>query len=146
MVGDVGSSTSFLKRKLVRLPCGLALIPGTDVNKVIQLFEQSFGRARQQTISCDNTIQMEDLSSPLSNEEAFHYRSVVGMLLYLARDRPDLLFVVKELSQKMRSPTTVAVQRLRKVIGYLRNTGDFAVVLEKPIAGHGRCKSTDEKV
>ena len=89
---------------------------------------------------------MEDLSSPLSSEEAFHYRSVVGMLLYLARDRPDLLFVVKELSQKMSCPTTVAVQRLRKVIGYLRSTDDFAVVLEKPIAGHGRCKSTDEKV
>ena len=74
---------------------------------------------------------MEDLSSPLSNEEAFHYRSVVAMLLYLAQDRPDLLFVVKELSQKMSCPTTVAVQRLR------RSTDDFAVVLEKPIAGHG---------
>ena len=32
------------------------------------------------------------------------------------------------------------------MIGYLRSTDDFAVVLEKPIAGHGRCKSTDEKV
>ena len=63
MLGDVGSSISFLKRKLVRLPCGLALIPGTAVNKVIQLFEQSFGRARQQTIQCDNTIQMEDIKA-----------------------------------------------------------------------------------
>ena len=98
----------------MRLPCGLALVPGTDVNKVIQMFEQSFGNARRQIIPCDNAIQMEDLSSPLSSEEAFHYRSVVGMLLYLARDRPDLLFVVKELSQKMSCPTTVAVQRLRK--------------------------------
>jgi hypothetical protein len=88
-LSDVGSSISFLKRKWVRLPYGLALIPGTDVNKVIQLFEQRFGRAQQQTIPCDNTIQMEDLSGPPSTEEAFHYRSVVGMLLYLAR--PDLL-------------------------------------------------------
>jgi len=38
------------------------------------------------------------------------------------------------------SAPTVAVEKLRKVIGYLRNTSDFAVVLEKPIAGHGRCK------
>ena len=36
-LGEVGSSISFLKRKLVRLPCGLALVPGTDVNKVIQM-------------------------------------------------------------------------------------------------------------
>jgi len=86
------------------------------------------------------------ISRPLSNEETFHFGSVLGMLLYLARDRPDLLFVVKELPQKMSSPTVGAAQGLRKVIGYLCNTSDFAVVLEKPIAGHGRCKSTDEKV
>ena len=36
-LGEVGSSISFLKRKLVTLPCGLALVPGTDVNKVIQM-------------------------------------------------------------------------------------------------------------
>ena len=54
--------------------------------------------------------------------------------------------MVKKVSQKMSSPTVGAVQRLRKVIGYLRNTGDFAGALEKPIAGHGRCKSTGEKV
>ena len=83
-LGDVGSSISLLKRKLVRLPHGLALVPGTDVNKAIQLFEQSFGRA--------NAIQMEDLSSPLSDEEAFHYRSVVGMLLYLARGQTRFAF------------------------------------------------------
>eukprot|EP00435_Cladocopium_sp_Y103_P042938 s2725_g12.t1 len=145
-LGDVGSSISFLKRKLVRLPQGLALIPGTSVERVLEVFEQSFGKARQQTIPCDGSIQMEDLSQVLNGEEAFHYRSVVGMCLYLARDRPDLLFTVKELSQKMSQPTVVALQRLRKLMGYLKLTGDYAVVLEKPIAGHGRSKSTEECV
>jgi hypothetical protein len=44
------------------------------------------------------------------------------------------------------SDPTVAAEKFRKVIGYLHNTSDFAVVLEKPIAGHRRCKSTDGKV
>jgi len=47
-------------------------------------------------IPCDNTIQMEDLSIPFSNEETFHYRSVVRMLLYHARDRPDVFFVAQK--------------------------------------------------
>ena len=39
---------------------------------------------------------MEDLSIPFSNEETFHYRSVVRMLLYHARDRPDVFFVAQK--------------------------------------------------
>ena len=61
-------------------------------------------------VPCDNSIQLEDLSQPLSGEESFHYRSVVGMCLYLARDRPDIMYVVMELSQKMSSPTAVSLQ------------------------------------
>ena len=60
-----GSSISFLKRKLVRLPCGLALVPGTDVNKVIQMFEQSFRRARLQTIPCTTNLDGGPIESTL---------------------------------------------------------------------------------
>ena len=96
-------------------------------------------------VPCDNSIQLEDLSQPLSAEESFHYRSVVGMCLYLARDRPDIMYVGMELSQKMSSPTAVSLQRLRKLIGDLNGTGDFCVVLEMPVPDHGRCKTSEEK-
>ena len=84
----LGSSISFLKRKLLRIPNGLALVSVTSVDKLVQSFEQWFGRTRFQMVPCDNSIQLEDLSQPLSGEDSFHYRSVVGMCLYLAPDRP----------------------------------------------------------
>eukprot|EP00435_Cladocopium_sp_Y103_P061764 s673_g23.t1 len=59
----VGSEISFLKRKLKRLETGLALIPGTGSSKVIENFEAHFGKARQQTIPCGGSIQIEDLSA-----------------------------------------------------------------------------------
>ena len=76
---------------------------------------------RNQSIPCDGEIHTEDLSAELSCDQAFAYRSVAGTCLYLARDRPDLLFTVKELSGSMAKPTLTALQRLRKLVGYIEN-------------------------
>ena len=108
----VGSEISFLKRKLKRLDDGLALIPGTSSSKIIETFETHFGKARQQTIPCDASIQTEDLSALLCQKDACIFRSILGALLYLSRDRPDLMYTVKELSSYMSKPTMVAVSRL----------------------------------
>eukprot|EP00435_Cladocopium_sp_Y103_P071291 s334_g37.t1 len=48
---------------------------------------------------CLGTLDVKGaFSGELQPREAFAYRSVVGTCLYLARDRPDLLYTVKELS------------------------------------------------
>ena len=106
-------------------------MPGTSAGKVIELFELRFGKARMQTIPCDQSIQFEDVSSPLNAKDTYHFRSVIDTCLYLARDRPDLLFVEKELSG------------LRKLVGYLKMTSDICLVLEKPQRGQGRWKNSD---
>jgi hypothetical protein len=66
------------------------LIPGTSASKVIELFELHFGKGRMQTIPCDQSIEVEDVSSPLNAKDTFAFRSVIGTCLYLAQDRPDL--------------------------------------------------------
>ena len=74
----VGSEISFLKRKLRRTEHGLALLPGTSADRVVELYEQCFGKVRPQASPCDSSIQVEDKSDPLPPKEAFSYRSVVG--------------------------------------------------------------------
>ena len=133
-LGGMESEISFLKRRIKRVPSGLALLPGTSADKVIKLFEDQFGKVRNQSIPCDGGIHTEDLSAELSCDQAFGYRSVVGTCLYLARDRPDLLFTVKELSGSMAKPTVTALQRLRKLVGYLKTNPDYCVLLDVPIA------------
>ena len=125
----IHSCSTFLKRKITRLESGLALIPGTKASRVIELFESHFGKARPQSIACDASIQTEDVSEEVDQRHAHAFRAVMGTLLCLARDRPDLLFVVKELSSSMSRPTLTAISRLWKVICYLRATSDFWMVL-----------------
>ena len=113
-LGNVDTEIQFLKRTLRRVLNGLALLPGTSIAKVIHGFEAYFGKARPQTIPCDSSIQTEDLSASLNSADAYAFRSVVGTVLFLARDRPDLLFTVKELSSSMSNPccTTEEIGRL----------------------------------
>ena len=127
-LAGMDSEISFLKRRIKRVQTGLALLPGTSAEKVIKLFEDHFGKVRNQSIPCDGGIHTEDLSAELSCDQAFAFRSVVGTCLYLARDRPDLLFTVKELSGSMSKPTLTALQRLRKLVGYLKTTPESRVL------------------
>ena len=139
-----GDSVSFLKRKLTRVKDGIALVPGTNIAKLVENFEKQCGTLRVQRVACDSSIQLPDVSSSLRAQDAFAYRSTVGGLLYLARDRPDLLFCVKELASKMSNPSITALHRLRKVMGYVKGTIDYAVVLQEPEGGQGKWVNTGE--
>ena len=139
-----GTEISFLKRRLVKLSDGLLIIPGTTVEKVVAYFERFFGPARSQKIPCDSSIQNQDESRPLTTCDSKAYRSVIGLLLYVARDRIDVMFTVKELSSCMAAPTTLALQRFRKLIDYLKASGTMDVKLFIAEFGSGKTRQGGE--
>ena len=105
----VGSHITFLRRKIMEVENGLILAPGTTVEKVADAFESAFGSARCQKLPNDPSLQMPDSSQKLSASDASAYRSIVGLCLYIARERPDLMYTIKELSACMSSPTLAAL-------------------------------------
>eukprot|EP00435_Cladocopium_sp_Y103_P051533 s2110_g16.t1 len=140
-----GTSISFFKRRLISVDGGILIAPGAPVQRIIDSFEQAFGTARCQFIPCDSSILLEDASSPLNAADSSHYRSIVGMCLYLSRDRLDCMYTIKELAGRMSSPTLAALQQLRKLVGFLKQTGDVGIKLVHPVPGHGKLKvATDQ--
>ena len=129
-----------LKRRIVKLKDGLLVVPGTTVEKVLACFEKYFGSAKLQKTPCDAGIQQEDMSKELGPYEGGCYRSIIGLLLYLSRDRIDIMFTVKELATSMSKPTLCSLQRLRRLMGYLRHTGDMGMKLPVPEFGKGKRK------
>ena len=143
-LGEPGTEISFLKRRLIRVSDGLVIVPGTTVSKVVESFEQFFGHARLQKIPCDAAVQQNDSSQLLGPKDAKNYRSIIGLLLYLSRDRVDIMYSVKELSSFMAAPTLCSIQRLRKLIGYLKSSGDMGIKLDWPEHGAGKWKKGTE--
>ena len=99
------SAITFLRRKITMVSEGLMVVPGTQVMRVVENFENHFGKVREQLIPCDSSIQLQDVSKELAQADAAVFRSIVGMCLYFSRDRPDISFTVKEVSGKMSRPT-----------------------------------------
>ena len=133
-----GTSIKFLRRTITEVPEGLVLSPGTSVAKVVQSFEQHFGTARAQKIPCDSSLQLVDNSQKLDDKDASNFRSVVGLCLHVGRERPDLMFAIKELAAVMACPTVVSLQHLRKLIGFMKHVGDVGVLLRFPQPGMGK--------
>ena len=68
------------------------------------------------------TMEEDDWRKPM-------YRSAVKTLLYMASDRPDIQFHVKELAGRLQSPTDGAWKALEKLVGYLATTMDMHLVM-----------------
>ena len=145
LLGGTGTEIDFLKRRLVMLSDGMMVVPGTSAAKVVECFEKHFGHARLQKVPSDSALQEEDNAQKLSAADAKNYRSVIGLLLlYLSRHRADIMFVVKELASAMSSPSLCSVQRLRKLIGFIKHTGDIGVKLPFPEDGVAKFKQGTE--
>ena len=121
---EMGDQVSFLKRT-VTSEGGTTKIQVNDkyLDGIVSLFE---GVKLRRTL---NEVVLDE--KPLETaEEVGKFRSGVGTLLYLAGDRPDIQFHVKELASKLSSPTRGAMATLLNVIGYMLYTKDYHLVMD----------------
>ena len=137
MIKEHNEEFSFLKRKYTYVPEGLLVRPGQYATKMIKAFEDKYGPVRKQRLPATAEIQDADGSNVAPQEDAAIYRSIVGMGIYLAQERLDISFVVKELASKMSSPTELAMQKARRLVGYLKETEGQRILLPLPVQGEG---------
>ena len=64
-----------------------------------------------------------DNEEELDDTETTRYRAIVARANYLASDRPDIMYAVKELCRGMAKPTTVMWHRLKRLGRYLVGSG-----------------------
>ena len=63
---------------------------------------------------------VEDSGEGLEASKASKFRSDVARLNYLAADRPDVMFAVKELARRMACPAVNDAERVRRLVRYLK--------------------------
>ena len=66
-------------------------------------------------ISLNNTD-----GEPLNDQDASHYRTLVGKLIYLTITRHDLSFAAQLLSQFSKQPRTTHLKALHRVLHYIK--------------------------
>ena len=58
------------------------------------------------------------------------YRTIVGKLIFLAAERPDIQFCVKECSRGVQNPSVRDMQKAKSICRYLMGTRDWTLNLE----------------
>jgi len=111
VLGSDGAELSFLKRRLVKLRGGIMVAP--TVEKVLACCEKFFGTTRVQKVPCDAGIQQKDMSKEFGQSDTSCYRGI--------------MFTVKEYATSMSKLTPCSLQRLRKLMVYLRYNGDIGM-------------------
>ena len=142
-VKKVGDACQFLRRTYELTTEGLRIYPGKYAEDMVEAYEKELGRAKLQKLPCGQEILEPDETTPLGEHLAGLYRSLVGCGIYLAQERVDISFTVKELAGKMACPTEASLKKLGKLIGFLKPTLGQYSQLEVGEPGHGLTTRTE---
>ena len=79
---------------------------------------------------------VRDVTASLAPRETQLFLSGAGIAQYIALDRPDIMYAVKELRQATANPDVLAMLRLKRLTRYLRGEPDVEVryYYEQPCA------------
>ncbi|CAE7586204.1 GIP [Symbiodinium sp. CCMP2592] len=107
-------TVKFLKRKYTYEQHELRVHSDSKyVKKLVEILKLEKKKAKNSP--CTPASQEPDVSQELDEEHSRTYRICVGILLYVAHDRPDIQFAVRSLSTAMTKPT----ERKRKELEHL---------------------------
>ncbi|CAE7249321.1 unnamed protein product [Symbiodinium sp. CCMP2592] len=127
-------TVKFLKRKYTYEHHELRVHSDSKyVKKLVEILKLEKKRAKNSP--CTTASQEPAVSQELDEEHSRTYRSCVGILLYLAHDRPDIQFAVRSLSTAMTKPTERKRKELEHLALYLKGTSDYAVTYHKNSTG-----------
>ena len=126
-----GSSYSFLGRERAVLEDAVVIRPARKhTDGILKELGLESAKGVQTPAVAETTPEPEDVA-PLGAEDHARYRRCVGLALYLAPDRPDVVYVVKELSRHVSAPLVVHMAMLRRLARYLAATVDYGTVLRR---------------
>ena len=135
---EIDEKFEYLKRKMRLTENGVIIRPdGAHIDDMAKV-SNVLRKAPRKT---PTTAEFSKIGSdPRDNEELseqmrFVYRSMVGKLLYLAPDRPDVQFVAQGLSAFMKTPTWRAWKFVEHVSSYLFGTREEGLLMESTWPG-----------
>lgn len=105
-----GKILHYLKKKISLLPEGILIQPNnTYIPKLVPLLKISGRRGRglpyHSTLE-SYSAELDIESDHLEGESATLFRSALGLILYIAQDRPDIQFPTKFLQHMWRIPVS----------------------------------------
>ena len=129
-----GEMLLYLKKRISLLPEGILIQPnGSYIPKLVELLK--LGKRRFKGLPHHPTLESyqadQQLQGLLGEAESTTFRSALGLILYIAQDRPDIVFATKVLSTWMSRPCAEAMSAVCHLALYLAGTEEGGVLLRR---------------
>ena len=136
---EVGMSQMLLGRWLTRTLAGFSFRHSEQlVESILELSGVIKGKASQMPGTSSEGKKPNETPAGKAEQEVF--RTIVGKLLFMQSDRPDLQYGISELSRGMKEPTVEDRVRMKKLCRYLCGTQATEWTLEP--TGDFLCRAT----
>ena len=127
-------NVKFLKRKYIFQESELRIFSDSKYSK--KLTEMlKLEKKKPKNSPCSPACQEKDESPELGESTSGIFRSRMGILLYMAHDRPDIQFAVRNLSTAMSKPTEKKQKELEHLVLYLKGTADYSIAYSRTRTG-----------
>ncbi|XP_052169207.1 uncharacterized mitochondrial protein AtMg00810-like [Oryza glaberrima] len=123
---DLGDLHYFLGIEVKKVTQGLVLSQARYASDILKRAGMSICKPASTPLSTTEKLSIED-GDFLGQNDASHYRSIVGALQYLTLTRPDLSFSVNKVCQFLHSPTTVHWSAVKRILRYIKGTVEFGL-------------------
>ena len=132
---DIGSTYVHLKRVRTMTPEGLYISSSSShLKKLLELTDLTeTSKGKDTPITKPVTGEGDEPEIELSPTEATRFRAVVGILMYISTDRPDIQYVVNELSGIMSKPTQRSWEAAKHLVRYLIKTKGYALFFDRSV-------------
>ncbi|KAA0051519.1 putative mitochondrial protein [Cucumis melo var. makuwa] len=125
---DLGRLTYFLGFQVNYLESGFILNQGKYISDLLHKLQLSdLKPAPSSSVVGKNLFAFG--GTPL--EDPFVYRNTIGALQYLTNTRPDIAYIINQLSQFLQKPTDLHWQAVKCVLKYLSGTKSFGLMFQQ---------------
>ncbi|CAE7401885.1 unnamed protein product [Symbiodinium natans] len=107
---------------------------GKYIQKIVELLGLEKAAVKN-TVWPNGLMASEEDMEPLDPADHQTFRSVVGIILYISPDRPEIQCASRKLSSAAVKPTRFDLKCLRHVCKYLKGTVDYAIEFPRTYPG-----------
>ena len=135
-IKDLGSMRYFLGVEVTRNEQGLMLSQQKFIRDLLE--QTGFKHNKPCATSFPSGVKLSIEEGELLDDPE-SYRSLIGKFLYLNLTRPDISFVVQQLSQFMHAPRKPHWQVAQHVLHYLNGTRDLGIYFFQICSPYTKC-------
>lgn len=123
-MSDLGEMRYFLGVEVNQDEFGIHLSQRKYAREILERFNMEDCNSVKNPIVPGCKLVKDDQSGFV---DATLYKQMVGCIMYLAATRPDLMFVVSQLSRYMETPTEQHMAAMKRILRYIQGTTNFGI-------------------